>query len=228
MHDATRNEVCVDGPCLFGAAYSVYTRIARLALAEKNVAYRLIETDIFASGGPSRDYLERHPFGRIPALEHQGFGLYETAAICRYIDEEFSGPALQPETPRGRARQTQIIGLIDSYAYRPMVWDIFVERIRAPAQGRRSDEERIAAALPRAATCLDALERLIGANAWLAGATLSLADLHAAPVFAYFTLTPEGAALLRCYPNIARWWAVMAHRPSMDETRSPMEQPPGV
>jgi glutathione S-transferase len=223
MNDANRDDAAVDEPCLFGAAYSVYTRIARLALAEKEVAYRLVETDIFASDGPSAAYLERQPFGRIPAFEHQGFRLYETAAICRYVDEGFSGPPLQPDTPRGRARQTQIIGLIDSYAYRPMIWDIFVERIRAPAQGRLADEDRIAAALPRAATCLGALERLIGANAWLAGEALSLADLHVAPVFAYFVLTPEGARLLSGHPNMARWWALMAQRPSMAATRSPME-----
>ena len=39
-------------PVLYGAAYSVYVRSARLALAEKGVAYRLQEVDIFAEDGP--------------------------------------------------------------------------------------------------------------------------------------------------------------------------------
>jgi glutathione S-transferase len=217
------NEPELSEPSLFGAAYSVYTRIARLALAEKQVAYRLVETDIFAASGPSAEYLERQPFGRIPAFEHAGFRLYETAAICRYIDEGFPGPPLQPDTPRSRALVTQVVGMLDSYAYRPLVWDIFVERIRAPAQGRLGDEEKIAAALPRAATCLDALERLMGESPWLAGEALSLADLHAAPIFAYFVLTPEGATLLSRHPVMARWWQRMSQRTSMAATRSPME-----
>jgi glutathione S-transferase len=217
------SELRLTEPSLFGATYSVYTRIARLALAEKQVAYRLIETDIFASTGPSPEYLERQPFGRIPAFEHAGFRLYETAAICRYVDEGFSGPLLQPATPNGRARVTQIIGVLDSYAYRPLVWDIFIERIRAPAQGRLADEEKVAAALPRAATCLEALERLMGGSPWLAGESLSLADLHAAPIFAYFLLTPEGSALLSRHPDLARWWQLMAQRASMAATRSPLE-----
>ncbi len=65
-------------PIVFGAPYSVYLRAVRLALEEKGVPYRLEEIDIFADGGPPKDYLARHPFGRIPAFEHDGFRLYET------------------------------------------------------------------------------------------------------------------------------------------------------
>ena len=95
-------------PILFGAAYSVYVRIARLALAEKGVAYRLVEVDIFAEGGPPADYAARQPFGRIPAFEHDGFRLYESGAITRYVDEAFPGPPLQPAEPQARARVNQV------------------------------------------------------------------------------------------------------------------------
>jgi glutathione S-transferase len=210
-------------PILFGAAYSVYVRAARLALAEKGVAYRLVEIDIFAEGGPPPDFAARHPFGRIPAFEHDGFRLYESGAITRYVDEAFPGPPLQPEDPRGRARVNQILSILDSYAYRTLVWDIFVERVRAPQQDRAPDEARIAAALPRAQICLAALADLMGAGPWLAGARLTLADLHAAPIFAYAVLAPEGAALLARHDGIRRWWGKMAARASMAATRSPLE-----
>ena len=210
-------------PILFGAAYSVYVRAARLALAEKGVAYRLVEIDIFAEGGPPPDFAARHPFGRIPAFEHDGFRLYESGAITRYVDEAFPGPPLQPEDPRGRARVNQILSILDSYAYRTLVWDIFVERVRAPQQDRAPDEARIAAALPRAQICLAALADLMGAGPWLAGARLTLADLHAAPIFAYVVLAPEGAALLARHDGIRRWWGKMAARASMAATRSPLE-----
>jgi glutathione S-transferase len=210
-------------PILFGAAYSVYVRAARLALAEKGVAYRLVEIDIFAEGGPPPDFAARHPFGRIPAFEHDGFRLYESGAITRYVDEAFPGPPLQPEDPRGRARVNQILSILDSYAYRTLVWDIFVERVRAPQQDRAPDEARIAAALPRAQICLAALADLMGAGPWLAGARLTLADLHAAPIFTYAVLAPEGAALLARHDGIRRWWGKMAARASMAATRSPLE-----
>ncbi|HEY2112805.1 MAG TPA: glutathione S-transferase domain-containing protein, partial [Dongiaceae bacterium] len=81
----------------------------------------------------------------------------------------------------------------------------------------------IAAALPRAETCLAALEALMDVQPWLAGPQLTLADLHAAPIFAYAVLAPEGAALLARHDGIRRWWEKMAARASMAATRSPLE-----
>jgi glutathione S-transferase len=211
-------------PILFGAAYSVYVRTARLALAEKGVAYRLVEVDVHGPGGAPPDYLaQRQPFGRIPAFEHDGFRLYETGAIARYADEAFTGPRLQPSDPRGRARMNQIISLLDSYAYRTLVWDIFVERVRVPIRGQKSDEARIAAALPKAATCLAAVVDLMGEGPFLAGPALTLADLHAVPMLIYFRMAEEGAALLRRAPSLAAWLERMDRRASIRATRSPIE-----
>ncbi len=211
-------------PTLFGATYSVYTRIARLALLEKRVAHAFEEVDIFAPEGPPESYRRLHPFGRIPAFVHDGFALYETAAITRYVDEGFAGPALQPAGARGRARMAQAIGLLDAYAYRALVWDIFVERVRKPLRGEAADEARIAAALETAHRCFQALEGFLGAGGWLAGegGAPSLADLHAAPMLAYLRLAPEGAAALASYPGLSAWFERMAERPSMRETPSPM------
>ena len=210
-------------PIVFGAAYSVYLRAVRLALEEKGVPYRLEEVDIFADGGPPEDYLARHPFARIPAFEHDGFRLYETNAISHYVDQAFDGPPLMPGDPRQRARAHQIISILDNYAYRTLVWDVFVERVRVPQGGGTPDESRIAAALPRARTCLAALEALMSDSAYLAGPQLSLADLRAAPMIAKFRVAPEGAQLLAEHSGLARWWDGMAKRPSLAATRSAMD-----
>lgn len=210
-------------PVLFGAAYSVYVRAVRLVLHEKGVAYDHVAVDVFAPSGPPADHLARHPFGRIPAFEHAGFRLYESSAIERYIDAGFDGPALQPIEPHAQARMNQALSVLDGYCYRTLVWDVFVERVRAPALGRAPDEARIAAALPRAETCLRALVEIGGAGPWLAGPTLTLADLHAAPMLVYFRMAPEGAAAIARHPRIAAWLDAMMARPSMAATRSPLE-----
>jgi glutathione S-transferase len=70
-----------DRPIVFGAPYSVYVRAVRLALEEKGVDYEFVPVDIFAPGGPTADHMKRHPFGKIPAFEHEGFRLYEAGAI---------------------------------------------------------------------------------------------------------------------------------------------------
>ncbi len=200
---------------LFGATYSVYVRIVQLTLEEKGVAYRLVDVDVFAKDGPPADYLARQPFGRIPAFEHDGFRLFETAAITRYIDDAFDGPALMPRDAKPRARVNQITGLLDNHAYRAMVWDVFVERVDVPKEGGVSDEEKIAAGLRTAEVCLSTLEGLMGDDDYLVGPRITLADLHAATILAALRNAPEGAELFARHPALVRWWARMSRRPSI-------------
>jgi glutathione S-transferase len=210
-----------DLPLLFGAPYSVYVRAARLALDEKGVDYRLVPVDAFAPGGPPPEHMARHPFGKIPAFEHDGFRLYETGAITRYVDEAFPGPALQPTDARDRARMNQVISIFDNYVYSTLIWVIYLERVVRPANGTEADEAKIAAALPKAETCLSALSELMGEAPWLAGPAITLADLHAAPMIRLFRLTPEGDNLLTKHDRLARWWDRISARPSFLRTQVP-------
>lgn len=207
-----------DKPRLFGADYSVYVRTARLALLEKDVDHDLVPVDIFSGDGVPDWYLEHHPFKRIPAFEHGSLRLFETSAITRYVDEAFDGPSLQPSSPKDRAVMNQIIGIVDQYAYRAMVWGVYVERISNPRDGRAANDALIAESLATARTCLDVLSGLIDRREWLASNVLSLADLHVAPVMAYFAMAPEGEALLGEYSNLSLWWERMARRPAIRQT----------
>src|SRR3984893_9140662 len=102
-------------PPTFGPARSSYVWSARLALAEKGVAHELIE---FPPGEFRKEpHISRHPFGRVPAFEHDGFALYETQAIMRYIDATFPGQPLQPRDPKEHARMDQLIGICDWYLF---------------------------------------------------------------------------------------------------------------
>jgi glutathione S-transferase len=197
-------------PIVYGADYSVYVRIVRLALEEKGIGYELVPVDVFAAEGIPGWYLDHHPFGRIPAFEHDGFRLFETTAIARYVDEAFDGQALQPADPCGRARVNQIVGMLDAYAYRSMVWDVAVERLEKTPP----DEALIANGLRQASTVLRVLTSLKAAGPWLLGEQLTLADLHAAPIIAYFVKVAEGRKLLAEFPDIQDWSARIAERPS--------------
>ncbi len=206
-------------PQLFGAEYSVYVRIIRLCLMEKGIDHELVPIDIFAPGGPPAGYLERHPFGRIPAFAHEGFALYETGAIARYIDEAFDGPALQPSDAKLRARCNQLISIADNYAYPELVWGVYVERVSKPGRGVPTDTDRLAAALAKSRKCLAAISGLMGDGPWLVGEQPTLADLYMAPMFDYFLMAPEGAEIIRQHANLGGWWARMASRPSMEATK---------
>lgn len=205
-------------PILYGPGYSTYARAARLALEEKGVDYDLVEVD-FIGGGMPEEHLARHPFGKVPAFEHDGLMLYETPAIERYVDEAFDGPALQPSDAAGRARMTQIISIIDSYTYGPTVGSLVIQRLVQPLLGGSADESIIEAAIPEVDKSMRELERLLGDREYLAGEALSLADLHLAPIFAYFTDTPESKGILKDKPGLAAWWNRIEGRKSVVNTR---------
>jgi glutathione S-transferase len=209
---------------LHGYRFSVYARIARLTLIEKGVAYDWREVDPFATPVPA-DYLALHPFGRVPSLIHDGFALYETAAIARYVDEAFPGPRLQPADARRRARMAQIVGVVDSYGYWPLVRQVFSHRVFRPRVGGVPDEEQARAGLAAASKVLAALEMLAEDADWLVGGSLSLADLHLAPMIAYFAMAPEGAALLADSSKLSRWWARIECRPCMIASQPPIPAP---
>jgi glutathione S-transferase len=202
---------------LHGYQYSVYVRIARMALAEKGVAYERAEVNPFAADVPAA-YLAMHPFGRVPVLVHEDFVLYETGAITRYVDETFPGPRLQPETPRDRARMTQIISIIDSYAYWPMVRQVFSHSVFRPSVGEPVDAAEIERGLEGSARALGALEALAAGTDFLVGMQLSLADLHVAPVIAYFSAAAEAREVLASRPKLSAWWHVMQRRESLIAT----------
>jgi glutathione S-transferase len=211
-------DIIMAEPILYGPDYSTYVRTARLAFEEKGVSYRLEQVDFLQAGMPD-EQVRRHPFGKVPALTHDSFDLYETSAITRYIDEGFPGPALQPSTPRARARMMQIIAVLDSYTYVPAVWGIAVERLVKPKLGAATDENAVTAALPKARTALVALDDLAVDDGYLVEGGPSLADFHLAPIFAYLTMTPEAGELLAEAPKLARWWEQMRGRPSMAKTQ---------
>ena len=203
---------------LLGLSISVYTRIARLALEEKGIDYQLEEVDIFADAGPPAEYLALNPFGTIPCLLHDDLVLYETSAITHYLDEISPTTRLQPEAPVDRARMNQIIGMLDNYCYRPMVWDVYVQRIVIPAGGGQTDEACISTALPELRKVLKQLDQWRGEDGFLVGQSLSLADLHLYPMISYFGETPEGVTMLASFPRLAHWVSLMRSRRSVSAT----------
>ncbi len=205
-------------PILYGPGYSTYASAARLTLEEKGVDYDLVDVD-FISGGMPKEHLARHPFGKVPAFEHDGLTIYETPAIERYVDEAFDGPALQPSDAAARARMTQIISIIDSYTYKPTVGSLVIQRLVQPLLGGTADESVIKAAIPEVDKSMGELDRLLGDREYLAGDSLSLADLHLAPIFTYFADTPESKGILKNKPGLAAWWDRIKNRKSMEKAR---------
>jgi glutathione S-transferase len=200
-----------------GIPGSPYVRMPLLACEEKHAPYRIAAMGFGQNKTP--DYLARHPFGRIPVIDHDGFWLYEAAAIIRYIDQVFPGPSLTPADPKAQARMNQVMGIIDWYVMPTITSAIGWNRVVAPMIGRPVDEEAVAKAVPGATTCVRALEQLLGTQPFMAGNAVSLADLMLIAHLELLPQSPEGAKMLKNSPLLA-WIERMQARPSVQATET--------
>ena len=205
-------------PVVYGPSFSTYARTVRLVLEEKGVEYELQPVNIMTGEGQAASHISRHPFGKVPSFDHDGFSLYESVAIARYIDRAFPGPSLQPKDSKQAARMDQIIAVIDSYAYGAIVGKLVWQRLVVPMQGGQGDEGIVQGSLDMVRLCLSEFERLKGSHPFLVGAEMTLADCFLGPVFAYLAMTPDRDALLQPTPGLRQWWENMSQRPSMQNT----------
>jgi glutathione S-transferase len=185
-----------------------------MALAEKGLAYT------FEPAGPHSEAINAvHPFGRIPALRDGEIALWETSAIVRYLDECFArGTPLLPGSIIERTRCEQWVSAINGYCYDTMVRRYVLQYVFPRGAAGAPDRTVIDAALAEIPRQLAALERSYGDSDWLAGSTVSMADLFIAPILAYVEAMPEGPALLAAAPNVRRAQAAIRLRPSFTST----------
>jgi glutathione S-transferase len=180
---------------------SPYGRAVLAALEEKGARYRLAPVPAGAFKSP--DHLARHPFGRVPVLEHGDFALYETQAILRYLDRILPEPALTPRDPRAAARMDQAMNVNDWYLFQGVANVVVFERVVGPRLFKRpTDESALALAMPKARIVFPELARLLGDRPWFAGDTFSLADLMIAPQLDLFRLAPEWRDLTESAPAL--------------------------
>src|SRR5260221_5248484 len=140
----------------------------------------------------SPEHLARHPFGRVPVLEHDGFLLYETQASLRYLDRVLPTPALTPADPKRAARMDQAVNVNDWYLFQGVGNVIVFHHVVGPrVMGLQPDEAAIEAAMPKARAVFAELARLLGGQSFFAGETMTLADLLVAPHLGLFSLAPE-------------------------------------
>ena len=140
----------------------------------------------------------------MPAFEHRGVFLFETSAIVRYVDEAFSGPALQPKEPAPRARMDQWISAHNCYLYPHLMRGYALAYILPKLRGEEPDRAAIERGVPDMKNDLLILDQAYTKNAWIVGDQITLADLFIGPVLATLSLFPEAQAVLDSCSNLRR------------------------
>jgi len=212
---------------LYGPNWSAYTRTVRLVLAEKEIEYDLKEVD-FSDGVMPAEHLNLHPFGKVPVLTHGNHTIYETGSVCRYIDEAFTGLVLQPSNAKRLGRMAQIISILDTYLSNEIRMGFVNELLFKPKIGLVPDQDRVKNARQKILYAFSAISDLIETGGFLVDQKITLADLHAAPLFDYLNKTPGGEELINSQRRLKNWWLTIESRSSMVNTEpdlTPFEQP---
>jgi glutathione S-transferase len=206
---------------IFGVFGSPFVRTIRIALEEKGLPWAWSP---FKIGEQKQEpYLSRQPFGKIPAVEDDGFALYETNAVLRYLDRKSPEPALIPGDIHRAARMDQIMCIVDNHLFRDCS-PIPFNRLIAPRIGVPVNENAVTAAIGPTRTVMGALDKLRAVGPFLTGDTLTLADIAVVAHVDMIHRAPEGRALLEDFPTLLEWLEMMKTRPSVQKSALPPEK----
>jgi glutathione S-transferase len=152
------------------------SRKVRVVLLEKGLEFDRVNIDLTKREQKSPEYLKIHPFGTVPALDDEGFVVYDSTIINEYLEDEYPYPPLMPKDSEGRARARMMEDLRDSH-FNPAAGQLNRE-LRKP-EGER-DSKVLEQARGRIAECFDRIEKELEGREYLAG-PFSLADIAFIP-----------------------------------------------
>jgi glutathione S-transferase len=202
---------------LWGFDGSTYVRTVKMLLAEKGgTQIKQIPLNVLKGEPKAAEHLQRHPFGKVPVLDHDGMRLLETTAITRYLDDVLPGKSLIPQAAKDRARMAMVIGIIDSYGYGALVGGVAAYHLFPDFVGGKNDAMR-QAGIATGCKVIEFVMKTKGSSPFIAGA-LSLADLYLAPILFYVSLTPDKDALFDV-EGFADWWTRIQALPSYKATQ---------
>lgn len=191
-------------PVLYGFDGSTYVRTVRMLLDEKGADYDQVPVNVLEGEPRQPEHLERHPFGKVPVLDHDGIRIRETNAICRYLNDVLPGKSLIPDNPKDRARMDEAICLTDSYGYGSLIGGVAAFHLFPDLVGGVSEEQR-QEGIEASKLVLKTIMELRGGDDWIAGGAPTVADFFLGPICFYVSLTPDKDAVFSA-TGFGEWW----------------------
>ena len=202
---------------LFGPALSSYVRTARMICFERGVPHMVEPVELGSDA-----HAKLHPWHRVPILRHGDVTLYETSAIVRYIDEIGTGASLVPASAAARGAMEQWISSINCYVYDSLIRNYALRYVLPKLRGQDPDLNEVRAGVPNMERDMTVLDHAYARTAWIAGETMSLADLFVAPIVQTASMFPEGKAALGKATHLSRAYEQLAKRDSFAKAHEGM------
>jgi glutathione S-transferase len=192
---------------LYTFPQSSNSRKVRIALIEKGLEFERIPIDLTKKEQKNPEYLKINPFGQVPALDDEGFIVYDSTVINEYLEDEYPYPPLLPKDSDGRARARMMEDFRDNLFN--LASTQLNRELRKP-EGERNPQT-IESAKAEIVKCFDRIEKELQGREYLAG-EFSLADIAFMPNLD--SLERMNIAIDAKYKNVLAWIARLKARPS--------------
>jgi len=189
-----------------------FSRKVRLHLAEKGVPFELWRENPWEQRD---EFLDQNPAARTPVITNaeRGITLVDSRAICEYFEETVDKNPLINGTAQMRAEIRRLVALFDENFFGDVTGPILHERMKKRLVYRQSPDSRVLReAMKLAHEHLYYIDYLVDTRPWLAGATMSLADLAAAAQISVADYL--GGLDWTGHEQAKGWYSVFKSRPS--------------
>lgn len=176
---------------------------------ELDIAYQRTDIGGPFGGNDQPEYLALNPNGVVPTIDDDGFILWESNSIVRYLAEKHGkGTQFYPDDLQARASASRWMDWALSILA-PRHVPVFQGLIRTPEADR--DMAKIGTARDLWAKANGALETWLEAHEYLSGDTFGIGDIPASPfTYRWFNLDIEREE----FPNVKRWHDTICARPA--------------
>ena len=197
---------------IIGTPNSNFVRTIRMVAEEKGVVYKntpeMPHSDVIKS---------LHPLGQVPVMGHDGFHLFESMAIARYIDNVFDGPALVPTSPKAAAKTVQWISFAQTSVDQLIMRQYVLEYLFNKDEDGNIVRDNIDKVLNKLSKMFRVLDEAVSSG-YFGNDEFSMADCFLMPIISYGQLFPEGKEALESAKNLKAYFDKLSQRPSFINT----------
>ncbi|KAF7974718.1 hypothetical protein HWV62_11379 [Athelia sp. TMB] len=209
---------------LYGTSYSACTKRVAVVLKELNVPFAFVNIDLLKGEHKAPAFLEKQPFGQVPYINDDGFELYESRAICRYLLARYpsAGAALIPTEIKANALFEQAAS-VELANFNEAAYGLVAEKVfKKLFAGLDADEAKVAGLITALEAKLDVYEDILSKQKYVSGNSpflnditeqeVTLADLFHLP---YGTLVKDiNPELISARPHVSKWLETLQARPA--------------
>ncbi|XP_020186766.3 glutathione S-transferase 4 [Aegilops tauschii subsp. strangulata] len=198
---------------VYGWAVSPFVARPLLCLEEAGVDYELIPMKREAGDHLLPDFLAKNPFGQVPVLEDGDLTLFESRAIARHVLRKYKPELLVGDGSPESAAMVDVWLEVEAHQHHPVAGAISIQCLLVPLLGGTRDQAIVDENVVKLRKVLEVYEARLSASKYLAGESVSLADLSHLPLMHYFMET-EYASLVEERPHVKAWWEELKARPA--------------